>query len=44
LTSQRKADQITLLADVGEWFKVQTGLDGETGGAAWIDLIAGYSK
>ena len=45
---QRKADleagriqnvQITLPAEVVAWFKAQCGLDGETGGTAWIDLI-----
>lgn len=45
---QRKADlesgaiqnvQITLPANVVAWFKAQAGLDGETGGTAWIDLI-----
>ena len=45
---QRKADleagviqevRITLPADVVAWFKAQVGLDGETGGTAWIDLI-----
>ena len=45
---QRKADleagviqnvQITLPAEVVAWFKAQCGLDGETGGTAWIELI-----
>ena len=45
---QRKADleagviqevRITLPANVVDWFKAQCGLDGETGGTAWIDLI-----
>ena len=45
---QRKADleagviqnvQITLPAEVVAWFKSQAGLDGETGGTAWIELI-----
>lgn len=45
---QRKADleagviqnvQITLPAHVVEWFKAQAGLDENTGGTAWIDLI-----
>ena len=45
---QRKADleagriqnvQITLPAEVVTWFKAQCGLDGETGGTAWIELI-----
>ena len=45
---QRKTDleagviqnvQITLPADVAAWFKAQVGLDGETGGTAWIELI-----
>ena len=45
---QRKADleagiiqevRITLPDDVVDWFKAQAGLDGETGGTAWIDLI-----
>ena len=45
---QRKADleagviqevRVTLPADVVDWFKAQAGLDGETGGTAWIDLI-----
>ena len=45
---QRKADleagvtqnvQITLPAHVVAWFKTQAGLDGETGGTAWIELI-----
>ena len=45
---QRKVDleagviqnvQITLPADVVAWFKAQVGLDGETGGTAWIELI-----
>ena len=45
---QRKADleagviqdvQITLPSDVVAWFKAQCGLDGETGGTAWINLI-----
>ena len=31
--------QITLPADVVAWFKAQAGLDGETGGTAWIGLI-----
>ena len=47
-TIQRKADleagviqnvQITLPTHVVAWFKTRTGLDGETGGTAWIDLI-----
>ena len=46
--ARRKADleagviqnvQITLPADVVAWFKAQAGLDAETGGTAWIDLI-----
>ena len=45
---RRKADleagviqnvQITLPANVVEWFKAQVGLDKETGGTAWIELI-----
>lgn len=45
---QRKADlesgviqnvQITLSADVVAWFKSQAGLDKDTGGTAWIELI-----
>ena len=45
---QRKADlqagviqevRITLPANVVDWFKAQCGLDGETGGTDWIDLI-----
>ena len=45
---QRKADleagviqnvQITLPAEVVAWFKSQAGLDDETGGTAWIELI-----
>ena len=45
---QRKADleagviqnvHITLPAHVVAWFKSQAGLDGETGGTAWIELI-----
>ena len=45
---QRKADlesgaiqnvQITLPANVVAWFKSQAGLDGATGGTAWIELI-----
>ena len=45
---QRKADleagviqevRITLPSDVVAWFKAQCGLDGETGGTAWIELI-----
>lgn len=45
---QRKADleagviqnvQITLPSDVIAWFKAQAGLDENTGGTAWIDLI-----
>ena len=45
---QRKADleagviqevRITLPTNVVDWFKAQCGLDGETGGTAWIDLI-----
>lgn len=45
---QRKADleagviqevRITLPSDVVAWFKAQCGLDGETGGTAWIHLI-----
>lgn len=45
---QRKADleagviqevRITLPANVVAWFKAQCGLDGETGGTAWIELI-----
>ena len=45
---QRKADleagviqevRITLPAHVVDWFKAQCGLDGETGGTAWINLI-----
>ena len=45
---QRKADleagviqevRITLPAHVVDWFKAQCGLDGETGGTAWIGLI-----
>lgn len=45
---QRKADlesgviqevRITLPAHVVDWFKAQCGLDGETGGTAWIELI-----
>ena len=45
---QRKADleagviqevRITLPTDVVDWFKAQAGLDGETGGTAWIELI-----
>ena len=45
---QRKADleagviqevRITLPAHVVDWFKAQCGLDSETGGTAWIDLI-----
>ena len=45
---QRKADleagriqevRITLPADVIAWFKAQAGLDENTGGTAWIDLI-----
>ena len=45
---QRKADleagviqnvQITLPADVVAWFKAQAGLDENTGGTAWIELI-----
>ena len=45
---RRKADleagviqevRITLPSDVVAWFKAQCGLDGETGGTAWIELI-----
>ena len=45
---QRKADleagviqevRITLPTHVVDWFKAQCGLDGETGGTAWIELI-----
>ncbi len=45
---QRKADleadviqevRITLPANVVAWFKAQVGLDGETSGTAWIELI-----
>ena len=45
---QRKADLeagviqevwITPPSDVVAWFKAQCGLDGETGGTAWIELI-----
>ena len=31
--------RITLPSDVVAWFKTQCGLDGETGGTAWIELI-----
>ena len=31
--------RITLPANVVDWFKAQCGLDGETGGTAWIELI-----
>ena len=45
---QRKADleagvtqevRITLPTHAVDWFKARCGLDGETGGTAWIDLI-----
>lgn len=45
---QRKADlesgiiqdvRITLPAHVVDWFKARCGLDAETGGTAWIELI-----
>ena len=48
LVKQRKADleagviqevRITLPAHVGDWFKARCGLDGDTGGTAWINLI-----
>ena len=31
--------RITLPAHVVAWFKTQAGLDGETGGTAWLELI-----
>ena len=31
--------KVSLPADVVQWFKVQMGQDGETGGTAWIALM-----